>query len=91
DLVFGAELGHGSFSRVWYCKHIDRTRSASAWPEYGAKVINKDTIASLGYEANVVREIAILRAMRHVSISRLVASFRWKRDVYLLLEYAARG
>ena len=91
DLVFGHELGQGTFSRVWYCKHIDRTRPASAWAEYGAKVISSRTVAQRGYLANAEREVAILAQMRHVSVARLVASFRWKEGVYLLVEYAARG
>jgi hypothetical protein len=32
----------------------------------------------LGYEPSVRREIAILRQLRHVSVARLVASFRWR-------------
>ena len=38
ELVFGRELGTGSFSTVRYCKHVVRGMSASAWPEYAAKV-----------------------------------------------------
>ena len=38
ELVFGRELGTGSFSTVRYCKHVVRGTSASAWPEYAAKV-----------------------------------------------------
>ena len=37
------------------------------------------------------REIVVLRQLSHPGISRLVASFRWRDDIYLLLEYAARG
>ena len=32
------------------------------------------------------REIAVLRQLTHVSVARLVASFRWRAHVYLLLE-----
>ena len=41
DLVFGRDLGSGSFSTVRYCKHVQRGRPAVAWPEYAAKVLKK--------------------------------------------------
>ena len=91
DLVFGAELGSGAFSTVRYCKHVQRGTAARLWPEYAAKVLRSQLMKELGYERSVRREIAVLRQLTHPGISRLVASFRWKGDVYLLLEYASRG
>ena len=91
DLVFGAELGSGAFSTVRYCKHVQRGTAARLWPEYAAKVLRSQLMTELGYERSVRREIAVLRQLAHPGISRLVASFRWKGDVYLLLEYASRG
>ena len=38
ELVFGQDLGSGSFSTVRYCKHVVRGTPASGWPEYAAKV-----------------------------------------------------
>ena len=91
DLVFGRDLGSGSFSTVRYCKHIQRGRPAVTWPEYAAKVLKRELIAELGYESAVRREIVVLRGLSHPGVARLVASFRWKADIYLLLEHAARG
>ena len=91
DLVFGGEIGSGSFSTVRYCKHVQRGVAASAWPEYAAKTIRSQLMSELGYEGAVRREIAVLRLLTHPGVARLVSSFRWKADVYLLLEYAARG
>ena len=56
DLVFGAELGSGAFSTVRYCKHVQRGLPASGWPEYAAKVIKRELLEELGYEAAVRRE-----------------------------------
>lgn len=70
-----------------YCKHIRRDRPAAAWPEYAAKVLKRERIEELGYESAVRREILVLRELAHPGIARLVASFRWKADIYLLLEY----
>ena len=38
ELVFGRDLGSGSFSTVRYCKHVRRDRPATAWPEYAASL-----------------------------------------------------
>ena len=43
-------------------------------------------MVELGYEAAICREVAVLRQMEHPGVARLVASFRWHDDVYLLLE-----
>ena len=48
-------------------------------------------IAELGYEANVIREIAVLRTLSHPGISRMISCFRWRDGVYLVLEYASNG
>ena len=70
---------------------MQRGTAARLWPEYAAKVLRSQLMKELGYERSVRREIAVLRQLTHPGISRLVASFRWKGDVYLLLEYASRG
>jgi hypothetical protein len=38
DLVFGHELGRGSFGTVRYARQILKDRSRSEWPEYAVKV-----------------------------------------------------
>ena len=113
DLVFGRDLGSGSFSTVRYCRHIQRGQRDASWPEYAAKVslgwgfvataypltclmvyadspcqvLKWQLVAELGYEMAVRREIVVLRQLCHPGVARLVASFRWKADIYLLLEY----
>ena len=79
--MFGRELGSGSFSIVRYCKHVQRGRTASAWPEDAAKVIRSQLMRELGYEPAIRREIAVLRQLKHPSIARLVASFRWREII----------
>ncbi len=48
DLVFGHDLGSGSFSCVKYAKRIIRGKAASMWPEYAVKVISTEMIKRLG-------------------------------------------
>jgi serine/threonine protein kinase len=91
DLVFGHDLGSGSFGSVRYARLIDRSSTRSNWPEYAVKIISTEKILEMGYEAPVQREIAVLRMLSHPCISRLVSSFRFHDGVYLILEYASGG
>jgi hypothetical protein len=61
------------------------------WPEYAVKVVSTSTIQHLGYEERVRREIAVLTALTHPNIARLVSAFRWRDGAYLVLEYASQG
>ncbi|MGK3750865.1 MAG: hypothetical protein ACI8RD_003165 [Bacillariaceae sp.] len=91
DLVFGHDLGEGSFGSVRYARLIDRTTTRSHWSEYAVKVISTEKIKEMGYEASVQRELAVLRMLSHPCISRLISSFRFHDGVYLVLEYASGG
>ncbi|CAM9104545.1 unnamed protein product [Discosporangium mesarthrocarpum] len=91
DLVFGQELGHGSFSSVKYARQIVRGAPRTDWPEYAVKIIGTERIEELRYERSVVNEIASLQVLSHPGIARLVSSFRWRDGAYLVLEYASRG
>jgi hypothetical protein len=91
DLVFGHELGRGSFGSVKYARLIDKKKPRSQWPEYAVKIISTEKIRELGYEFSAQREIAVLRLLSHPGIARLVSSFRFREGAYLVLEYASRG
>jgi len=91
DLVFGHDLGEGSFGSVRYARLIDRTTTRSHWPEYAVKVISTEKIKAMGYEASIQRELAILRVLSHPCIARVISSFRFHEGVYLVLEYASGG
>eukprot|EP00522_Entomoneis_paludosa_P017392 CAMPEP_0172450846 /NCGR_PEP_ID=MMETSP1065-20121228/9056_1 /TAXON_ID=265537 /ORGANISM="Amphiprora paludosa, Strain CCMP125" /LENGTH=571 /DNA_ID=CAMNT_0013202689 /DNA_START=1 /DNA_END=1716 /DNA_ORIENTATION=- len=91
DLVFGHDLGSGSFGTVRYARLIERSKTRSKWPEYAVKIVSTDKIRELGYEASIQREIAVLRVLSHPGIARLVSSFRFREGAYLVLEYASKG
>ena len=91
DLVFGHDLGEGSFGSVRYARLIDRTKTRSRWPEYAVKIISTEKIKELGYEAPIQRELAVLRMLSHPCIARMISSFRFREGVYLVLEYASGG
>lgn len=61
------------------------------WPEYAIKTISRAKVVEYDYERNVAREIAVLSRVCHPGVARLLSSFRWRGDAYLVLEYAANG
>lgn len=91
DLVFGKNLGSGSFSSVRYGRQIVREKSRDHWPEFAVKIISTSTIIEKNYYLPTIREIAILQLLSHPGIARLISSFQYNNSVYLVLEYAARG
>ncbi|CAM9294617.1 unnamed protein product, partial [Sphacelaria rigidula] len=91
DLVFGHELGQGSFSSVKYARQITKGRPQGDWPEFAVKIISTTKIKELHYEKSVTNEIACLRVLSHPGIARLISAFRWRDGAYLVLEYASRG
>ena len=82
DLVFGQELGSGSFSTVKYARQILKQQLSSSkglkgrsvWPEFAVKIVNSSKIAEFGYEKNVIREIAILKTLSHPVSPSMIAS-----------------
>lgn len=44
DLVFGHELGQGSFSSVKYARQITKGRPRDDWPEFAVKIISTNKI-----------------------------------------------
>ena len=91
NLVFGHDLGAGSFGSVRYARLINRNTTRSHWAEYAVKVISTEKIKTMGYESSIQREMAVLRILSHPCIARMISSFRFREGVYLVLEYAKGG
>jgi serine/threonine protein kinase len=85
DLVFGDDLGKGSYASVRYAKKIARGTSASSWDEFAVKQISKD------HEAVARREISVMNQFSHPNVTSLIASFESKTAYHLVIEYAKRG
>lgn len=91
DLVYGKLLGEGAFGVVKYARQINRDLLQSSWSEYAVKVISSEKLIEHQYTALAMKEIAILRLLRHPNVARLISCFRYKESLYLVLEYASRG
>ena len=91
DLVFGHELGKGSFGTVKYARQIVRGSPRVVWPEFAVKMISAQTIEKDNYSDSIMREMAILQIISHPGYARLISSFKYTHSAYLVLEYAGRG
>jgi serine/threonine protein kinase len=94
DLVFGRELGRGSFSTVRAAQHIQRGPGAppsAQWPWYAVKELTAATLRSAAYRPAARREAAVLGALRHPATARLASAFQWRGGVYFVLEHACGG
>jgi len=91
DLVFGRQLGAGSFSVVRHARAIRRGLPAAQWPEYAVKVVSTATLRALGYERAARREVAVLARLAHPNAARLASAFRWREGAFLVLEFAPQG
>lgn len=85
DFELGKRLGKGKFGRV-YCVREKKTGFVCA-----LKVMSKSEIISYHVEKQFVREIEIQANLRHVNCLRLYGWFYDDKNVYLILEYAAKG
>ncbi|KAJ9451776.1 hypothetical protein DIPPA_55568 [Diplonema papillatum] len=90
-LVFGREIGKGSYSSVKYSKRIETSIPQSLWKSYATKVVCKKFITATDFETQIRQEIALLREFDHPNISPLYASFEDRKNIYIVMEYCALG
>eukprot|EP01084_Bolivina_argentea_P089495 161488_1 len=81
----GRTLGIGAFSKVKVGIH-ESTRLRVA-----IKILNKKKLRSMDMEAKVESEIAILASLNHPHIIRLYEVVRTQSDIFVVMEYVARG
>lgn len=80
DLVFtfGEKLGSGTFATVMLV-----TENATQ-KKYAMKVIEKSK--SKGMEEQIIKEIAILKRIKHSNIIRLYECFETRDKIYMQME-----
>ncbi|KAE8659663.1 CBL-interacting protein kinase 19 [Hibiscus syriacus] len=81
----GKLLGHGTFAKVYYARNVKTDESVAI------KVLNKEKILKCGLMAQIKREIAILRRVRHPNIVQLFEVMATKTKIYFVMEYVHGG
>lgn len=85
DFEIGAALGRGKFGRVYLA------REKKSGFIVALKILFKAEITSSNATKQVRREIEIQSHLKHENILRLYGYFYDEENVYLILEYAAKG
>jgi len=86
DLVFGRELGRGSFAKVRYAQRIVKGRPRSRWKEYAVKEIDKNL------KKVALREMEVMKRLNgHPNLITFVDYFESQRYVHIVTEYAKLG
>ncbi|KAL9229039.1 hypothetical protein vseg_004555 [Gypsophila vaccaria] len=80
DYIIGPKIGSGSFAVVWKSKHRE------LGTEFAIKEIDKKHLND-----NLLKEIHILRNVRHPNIIRLFDSVETEDRIFLVLEYCDGG
>ncbi|PKA50175.1 CBL-interacting protein kinase 19 [Apostasia shenzhenica] len=81
----GKLLGHGTFAKVYLAKNVKSGESVAI------KVLDKERILKSGLVANIKREIATLRRVRHPYIVQLFEVMATKTKIYFVMEYVRGG
>ncbi|GFP80537.1 cbl-interacting serine/threonine-protein kinase 11 [Phtheirospermum japonicum] len=82
----GKLLGCGAFAKVYHARDVATGKSVAI------KVINKSRLNNNAHlMANIKREIAIMRRLRHPNIVKLIEVLATKGKIYFVLEFVKGG
>ena len=85
NMVFGHELGVGSFGKVYYALKVSKHMPRSKWSIYAVKEINKK------YKDLALREAEMMDLVSHPNCTRLISMYETSGSINLVLEYAENG
>ena len=81
----GKLLGYGAFAKVYHARNVRTGQSVAI------KAVSKQKILKGGLTAHVMREISIMRRLRHPHIVKLFEVLATKTKVYFVMEFAKGG
>nr|GEX08148.1 CBL-interacting serine/threonine-protein kinase 5-like [Tanacetum cinerariifolium] len=81
----GRLLGQGTFAKVYYARDFITGESVAV------KVIKTDTVRKEGLMEQIIREIAIMRLVRHPNVVQLKEVMATKTKIFLVIEYVKGG
>jgi len=85
DLERCITVGVGTFGRVYMVRHVHTGAL------YALKELKKSTVVKLNQSRNVVYERAVMAAVRHPFLLRLVNTYQSPSKLYMLTEYVHGG
>lgn len=81
----GKLLGQGNFAKVYHARDIKTGMSVAI------KVIRKDKIWKRGMPDQIVREISVMKLVRHPNVVHLYEVMASKKKIYFVMEYVKGG
>lgn len=81
----GKLLGCGAFAKVYHARNVRTGQSVAI------KAVSKQKIVKGGMMAQIKREIAIMRRLRHPHIVKLFEVLATKTKIYFVMEFAKGG
>ncbi|XP_066307013.1 CBL-interacting protein kinase 19-like [Miscanthus floridulus] len=81
----GRLLGHGTFAKVYYARHVGTGDNVAI------KVLDKEKAVKSGLVPHIKREIAVLRRVRHPNIVHLFEVMATKTKIYFVMELVRGG
>ncbi|XP_004490705.1 CBL-interacting serine/threonine-protein kinase 2-like [Cicer arietinum] len=81
----GRLLGQGTFGKVYYGKSKITNQSVAI------KMIDKDKVIRNEQADNIIREISIMRLIKHPNVIQLFEVMASKGKIYFVIEYAKGG
>eukprot|EP00668_Euglena_longa_P005511 GGOE01006500.1.p1 GENE.GGOE01006500.1~~GGOE01006500.1.p1 ORF type:complete len:603 (+),score=166.06 GGOE01006500.1:88-1896(+) len=82
---FGQTLGQGSFGKVKLAEHEITGHKVAV------KILNRQEIEASKMDQKILREIRILKLLRHPHIIRLYEVITTPTDIFMIMEYVSGG
>ncbi|KAL8517096.1 hypothetical protein ACS0TY_015355 [Phlomoides rotata] len=83
--VWGKLLGQGTFAKVYHGRDIKNGSSVAI------KILDKEKILKVGMMEQIMREISVMRLVRHPNVVQLYEVMASKAKIYIVMEYVKGG
>ncbi|XP_051130668.1 CBL-interacting protein kinase 2-like [Andrographis paniculata] len=81
----GKFLGQGTFAKVYHARNLETGMSVAI------KIIDKEKIIRVGMMDQIMREVSVMKLVRHPNIVQLYEVMASKAKIYFVMEYVRGG